>query len=169
MSKTVVGIFESERVAEEAIDDLRKSGFDDEISMLAKDKSDKSSRKRNDSFEMGSDMNAGELTDGVTTGGILGGLGGLAVGAGALAIPGLGPLIAAGPITGLLSGAVTGGVAGGLVDWGIPEEDGRHYEEQLRQNKIMVAINSSADESSEAESILKNHGAEEVKIHDKEK
>jgi uncharacterized membrane protein len=158
-NKTVVGIFESERVAKEAIDDLRKAGFEREISLLAKDQKGRESGRN--------DMETGTISDGVATGGILGGLGGLAVGAGALVIPGLGPLIAAGPIAGLLSGAATGGIAGGLVDWGIPEEEGRQYEEQIKQDKVMVAINSSEDKINEAENILKNHGVQQVKVHDK--
>ncbi|MBS3969400.1 MAG: hypothetical protein KGZ94_04690, partial [Clostridia bacterium] len=71
------------------------------------------------------------------------------------------------PIAGLLSGAAGGGVAGGLVDWGIPEEEGRRYEEEIKRNKIIVAVNSSEDNIDEAENILKNHGASEVKVHDK--
>ncbi len=160
MSKTVVGIFESERVAKEAIEDLRRAGFEKEISLLAKNQEGEGNRG-------GMDMETGTVADGVATGGVLGGLGGLAVGAGALVIPGLGPLIAAGPIAGLLSGAATGGIAGGLVDWGIPEEEGRQYEEELKQNKVMVAVNSSEDNISEAENVLKNHGAQQVKVHNK--
>ncbi|MEW6623112.1 MAG: hypothetical protein AB1420_08300 [Bacillota bacterium] len=167
--KTVVGIFDSERVAKEAIEDLRRSGFEKEISLLAKDQ--KGGRGQGGRGEGGGqgggrDMEAGTLADGITTGGVLGGLGGLAIGAGALVVPGLGPLIAAGPIAGLLSGAATGGVAGGLVDWGIPEQEGRRYEEKIKQNKIMVAIRSSEDTIDEAENILKNHGAQEVKVHE---
>jgi len=165
LNKTVIGIFESERVAKEAIEDLRRAGFQREISLLAKDQKDIS---RTPDENGGGNMAGGEtVADGVATGGVLGGLGGLAVGAGALVIPGLGPLIAAGPIAGLLSGAAGGGVAGGLVDWGIPEEEGRRYEEEIKQNKIIVAVNSSEDNIDEAENILKNHGASEVKVHDK--
>lgn len=165
MNKTVVGIFESERVAKEAIEDLRRAGFEREISLLAKDQKNIS---RTPDDNGGETMAGGEtVADGVATGGVLGGLGGLAIGAGALAIPGLGPLIVAGPIAGLLSGAAGGGVAGGLVDWGIPEEEGRRYEEEIKRNKIIVAVNSSEDNIDEAENILKNHGASEVKVHDK--
>lgn len=159
MNKTVVGIFEAENIAKEAIEDLRSAGFEREISLLAKDQRSGDS----DSDSMG----GGSIADGIATGGVLGGIGGLALGAGALVMPGLGPLIAAGPIAGMLSGVAGGGVAGGLVDWGIPEEEGRRYEEEIKQDNIIVAVSSSESNIDEAENILKNHGASEVKVHDR--
>ena len=101
--------------------------------------------------------------DGITTGGVLGGVAGLAVGAGALFIPGIGPLIAAGPIAGLLSGAVTGGIAGGLIDWGIPAEESHHYEEDVKQGKTLVAVHSSGPKLDDAAHVLRQHGAHDVK------
>lgn len=178
MAKTVIGIFQSERVAKEAVEDLRRAGFDREISVLAKDQ-EGSGRQTDDAEQtetgssMGIDANeaiAGNadpsVSDGATTGGVLGGIAGLAVGAGALVIPGIGPLIAAGPIAGLLSGAATGGVGGALIDWGVPAEEGQHYEEQIKQGNIMVAVNTDEKHASEAEETLNSHGAEEIKTHD---
>lgn len=165
MSKTVLGIFKNERVAEEAVNDLRNEGFHKEISILAKGKSeDEDGRKgmRNATFET-----SDSIADGSTTGGVLGGLAGLAAGAGALAIPGIGPIVAAGPISGILAGAATGGVTGGLLDWGIPEEESRHIEEQVKQGKVMVAVSASQDKVSRAEKILRDHGAENIKVHEK--
>ena len=75
---------------------------------------------------------------------------GLAVGAGALFIPGIGPLIAAGPIAGMLSGAAAGGIAGGLIDWGIPAEESHHYEEDVKQGKTLVAVHSSGPKLDDA-------------------
>jgi len=168
MTKTVLGIFKNERVAEEAVSDLRKEGFEKEISVLAKEKKketgDAGEGLANATFET-----ADSVADGSTTGGVLGGLAGLAAGAGALAIPGLGPIIAAGPISGLLAGATTGGVAGGLLDWGIPEEEGQQIEEEVKQGKILVAVNSSEDKIDKAQQILRNHGAENIKVHDAQK
>ncbi len=165
MSKTVLGIFRDERVAEEAVNDLRKAGFHKEISILAKGKGDRQSGGMRDaSFET-----SDSLADGATTGGVLGGLAGLAAGAGALAIPGIGPIIAAGPISGILAGAAAGGVTGGLLDWGIPEEESRQIEDQVKQGKVMVAISASQDKVSEAEKILRDHGGENIKVHEKQK
>ena len=166
MGKTVVGMFKNERVAEEAVHDLRGAGFEKEISILAKDSREgKSGGKgmKETSFET-----SDSLADGATTGGILGGLAGLAAGVGALAIPGIGPIVAAGPISGILAGAATGGVTGSLVDWGIPETEGKQIESDIRSGKVMVAISSSQDKVSEAEKILRDHGAEGVKVHEKQ-
>jgi uncharacterized membrane protein len=110
-------------------------------------------------------VDTGNISTGVTTGGVLGGLAGLAAGAGALVVPGLGPLIAAGPIAGLLSGAATGGVAGGLVDWGIPEAEGREYESEIRQGKMLVSVRCDDKRADQANRILKDHGADRVRMH----
>lgn len=166
MGKTVVGLFKNERVAEEAVHDLRGAGFEREISILAKDKEQKS-RSGGQGMKETSFETSDSLADGATTGGILGGLAGLAAGAGALAIPGIGPIVAAGPISGILAGAASGGVAGGLLDWGIPENESREIESEIKQGKVMVAISSSQDKVSEAERILRDHGAEKVKVHEK--
>ncbi|MBE3573299.1 MAG: DUF1269 domain-containing protein [Moorella humiferrea] len=162
MAKTVVAVFSNEQVAREAVEDLRRAGFDKEISILARDKG-KEGGDEEGGLNMGVD--AGGIGDGVATGGVLGGLAGLAAGAGALFIPGIGPLIAAGPIAGMLSGAATGGVAGGLIDWGIPEAEGREYENDVRQGKILVSVRCDDKKADQANRILKDHGAERLRIH----
>ena len=86
-----------------------------------------------------------DITDGALTGGTLGGIGGLILGAGALAIPGVGPIIAAGPIAAALGGAVAGGVAGGLIDWGIPAEVSHRYEQQVAQGGILAVSTPTAE------------------------
>lgn len=165
MVKTVIAVFSNERVAREAVDDLRRAGFDKEISILARDKGRREGGGgEGGGLTMGVDTDAG-ISEGVTTGSVLGGLLGLAAGAGALVVPGLGPLVAAGPIAGLLSGAATGGVAGGLVDWGIPEAEGRRYEEDVKQGKILVSVRCSQDRADQAARILKDHGADSVRTH----
>ncbi|QGP92874.1 hypothetical protein MGLY_22660 [Neomoorella glycerini] len=164
MAKTVVAIFSNEQVAREAVEDLRRAGFDREISILARDKGGKAGG-REGAGGLNMDVDAGGISDGVTTGGVLGGLAGLAAGAGALVVPGLGPLIAAGPIAGLLSGAATGGVAGGLIDWGIPEAEGREYENEIRQGKMLVSVRCDDQRADQANRILKDHGADRVRIH----
>ena len=158
MSKTVIGIFESRQQAEKAVSEMRNSGFDtNEISVVAKGR-----QQGNDNGET---MNMDTVADGTTTGGILGGLAGLAVGAGALAIPGLGPIVAAGPIAGMLSGAATGGIAGGLLDWGIPEERGRYYEEEVKRGKILAAVRTHEQKVQKAADIMRQNGARDVETH----
>jgi len=151
MSKTVIGVFNSRDQAEKAVSDLRNKGFENEISIVAKDES---GGARGDS-----------ITDGTTTGGVLGGIAGLAIGAGALAIPGLGPIIAAGPIAGLLSGAATGGIAGGLTDWGIPEERGKYYEGKVKEGNIIAAVKTDDNKIDSAAGVLRNYGAQDVETH----
>ena len=155
MLKTVIGLFDSRDQAEKAASDLRGSGFHDEISILA---SDKGKVKAVETDEK-------NIYSGVSTGGLLGGLAGLGMGVGALAIPGIGPLIAAGPIAGLLSGAITGGVAGGLIDWGIPADRGKFYEGKIREGKILTSVRTDENKINSAADILRRNGARDVEIH----
>lgn len=160
MAKTVIGVFDSREQAEKAVNEMRNSGFDtNEISIVAKDDRQQIAENQKD------DMDLGDISDGTATGGAIGGLAGLALGAGALAIPGLGPIIAAGPIAGLLSGAATGGIAGGLIDWGLPEERGRHYEEEVRKGGILAAVTTEEQNINDAANIMRSWGARDVETH----
>jgi len=160
LSKTVIGVFSSHDQAEKAVSELRNKGFEKEISILAKEeKSYKGTDKNTEMF--GGDS----LSDGATTGGVIGGIAGLAIGAGALAIPGLGPIIAAGPIAGLLSGAATGGVAGGLADWGIPEDRSKYYEGQVREGNIVATLKTNDEKINSAADVLRKNGAQDVETH----
>ncbi len=117
-------------------------------------------------MEVGGDLGGvDDIADGTAWGGALGGIAGLLAGVGALAIPGIGPIIAAGPLAGVLSGAVTGGVAGGLIDLGIPEDRGQDYEKQLRSGGILAVVETSPDKISEASEILRRFGAKDVESH----
>ena len=172
MTKTVIGVFSSSKQAEDAIGALRQMGFDKEISMIAKDTESKrnaseqpNNEEGNQGFSMAND-NA-DVADGITTGGIVGGLAGLAMGAGALLVPGFGPILAAGPIAGLISGTATGGIAGGLIDWGIPEQESKKYENDVRQGKILVSVHASSPKVDQAEDVLNRYGASNVRVHEK--
>lgn len=159
MEATVMAVFRDHSSAERAVREMKERGFgQEEISLIAKDEESRGG---------GEDMSYEDqnLADGTTAGGALGGLAGLLAGAGALLIPGIGPIIAAGPLAGALTGVVTGGVAGGLIDYGIPEERGRHYEERVRQGRILVMVEAREGQSREAEEILQECGAEEVESH----
>lgn len=155
--KTVVGIFGSRDQAEKAIHELRNKGYEKDISLVAKDAAFGDTR---------ASMTGGDsVWDGTASGGIIGGIAGLALGAGALAIPGLGPIIAAGPISGLLSGAATGGLTGGLVDWGIPEERGRHYENKIKEGKLVTTVRCDDNKVEDCSQTLRNNGAFDVESH----
>ena len=163
MSKTVVSTFSNREQAEKAVNELRSQGFEQEISVIAKDENNGQDRDLEmDSPRMGS---SDSVTDGATTGGALGGIAGLAAGAGALAIPGIGPLLAMGPIAGLLSGAAAGGLAGGLIDFGIPAAEGREYEEKIKQGHTLVVIQTNENRVNQAAEVLRNYHGENVKVH----
>ncbi|UNC91850.1 general stress protein [Candidatus Contubernalis alkaliaceticus] len=162
MDTTVIGVMKDHSRAEEAVRSLREKGFNEnEISIVAKDEGQKNEGQGDLSY---SEQN---LADGSVTGGALGGVAGLLMGAGALLIPGVGPIIAAGPLAGALTGVVTGGIAGGLIDFGIPEERGRHFEERVKQGDILVAIKTNENKVDTAASILREYGAKDVESHSK--
>lgn len=144
MDKRVVGVYENGEEAMAAIEDLKSQGYDrKDISAVARNQRDveEVSRETETKTEEG-------LATGAAAGGILGGLTGLLIGAGALAIPGIGPLVAAGPLAGALSGAAlgagTGGLAGALIGMGIPEDDAKQYEEEVKNGKILVLVDQDA-------------------------
>lgn len=160
--KTVIATFNNRDSAQKAISDLRGKGFDRDISLLAKDEK----IGKDDANKYNTNFTGGDpVMDGISTGGTIGGLLGLAAGAGALAIPGIGPLVAAGPIAGLLSGAATGGIAGGLADFGIPEERGRFYEDRIKQGDILVTVRCDDKKAEEASRVLSQNGGKDVEIH----
>ncbi len=161
MAKSVVGVFENENQAKEAINELKRQGFDErEISLIAREE-----REQGVGQEDEMSMAEQDLGDGMLTGGALGGIAGILAGAGALLVPGVGPIIAAGPLAAFLSGVVGGGLVGGLVDYGIPEERGRYYEERIKQGHILAALKAKDNEVGLVTQILSQYGATDVESH----
>jgi hypothetical protein len=106
-------------------------------------------------------------TTGVASGAVIGGALGWLAGIGALAIPGLGPFIAAGPIMGLLAGAgaggAVGGIAGALIGMGIPEYEAKRYEGRVKSGGILVSVHCDSSEwVKRAKTMLEQSGAEEI-------
>src|SRR5450432_4116479 len=106
-------------------------------------------------------------TTGAVTGGVAGGVIGLLAGIGALFIPGVGPLIAAGPIIAALSGAAiggtTGGIVGGLIGLGIPEIEAKRYEEKLKAGNYLISVHAhDGDRADLAKNIFKAAKAEDI-------
>ena len=106
-------------------------------------------------------------TTGVVSGAVIGGTLGWLVGIGALAIPGLGPFIAAGPIMGLLAGAgaggAVGGVAGALIGMGVPEYEAKRYEGRVKSGGILLSVHcDNSDWTKRAKKILDETGAEDI-------
>ena len=157
------GIFPSHSAAEVAVDRLHAAGFsNDDVSVLMADK------QGSKDFAAEKNTKAPEgTTAGVLGGGTLGGTLGLLAGIGALAIPGVGPLIAAGPIMGALAGLGIGGAVGGLVGalvgMGIPEYEAKRYEGRVNDGGILVSVHcESSEEISRAKDVLKAAGGEDI-------
>jgi hypothetical protein len=159
MKKAVIGIVPTQLQAETIISELREAGFmNSDISVLLPDKHG----RKEFAHEQSTKAPEGMAT-GVGAGGVLGGALGLLAGVGALAIPGLGPFIAAGPIMAALSGAAAGaavgGVVGALVGMGIPEYEAKVYEKRLRAGNILLAVHTeTSDEQALALQIFKKVG-----------
>jgi hypothetical protein len=159
----VFGIFQSRAGAERCVDLLISNGFrSDDISVLAPDQA----VTRELATEKNTKAPEGATT-GATTGGVIGGTLGLLAGIGALAIPGVGPFIAAGPIMGALAGlgagAAAGGLIGVLVGLGIPEYEAKRYEGRVKNGGILVSVHCDNSEwTDRAEELLKQAGAEDI-------
>src|SRR3954469_25056316 len=164
MSKTsVFGIARTQGQAEQIVEKLQTSGFaSSEISILLPD-----TAGQHDIGHVKASKAPEGATTGATAGGVTGGVLGLLAGIGALAIPGVGPFIAAGPIMAALSGAAVGatagGVVGGLIGMGVPEFEAKRYEEKLRSGNYLIAVHAHDDkEEDRAKEIFKTAGADDV-------
>jgi hypothetical protein len=159
----VFGIYSSLASADQATDALVKAGFPaSDISALLPDNLGNK--------EIGT-QKATKAPEGAATGAgsgaVLGGALGLLAGIGALAIPGVGPLIAAGPIMAALAGAglggAVGGVTGALIGLGIPEYEAKRYEGRIKKGGILLSVHcDTSDEVKRAKEIMKNTGAEDI-------
>jgi hypothetical protein len=163
MKKAVMCIVGTSEKAELVVDLLHRAGFTtNDISVLFPDKSG----TRDFAHEHSTKAPEGAI-GGASMGGVVGGTLGLLAGVGALAIPGLGPFIAAGPIMAALSGvgvgATVGGVAGALVGMGIPEIEAKRYEGKIKGGNMLVSVHTeSADERKRAENIFKAANADDI-------
>lgn len=162
MKRSVFGLVKNRGDAELVVDRLKSAGFSShDISVLFPDES------VSDQFAETEATKAPEgAATGGTTGFVVGGVLGWLAGIGSLAIPGLGPFIAAGPILAALSGAAVGaavgGITGALIGMGIPEHEAKHYEERLKEGHALISIHAGDDvEVERARNIL-----EGVQAHD---
>jgi len=162
-NKAVFGIYSSVDQAEHAVNVLTEEAFSSQdVSVLMPDQS--STRE----FAHHKDTKAPEgATAGVTAGGVVGGTLGVLVGLGALAIPGFGPLLAAGPIVaglaGLGAGGAVGGLIGALAGMGIPEYEARRYEGRVKDGGVLLSVHcESPGEILRAREILTATGATDI-------
>ncbi|RJS61620.1 general stress protein [Bacillus sp. PK3_68] len=141
MEKRIIGVYETEKQAQAAVEDLQRKGYNfEQISIVA---------KNIEGLESNSDQVKPNETEGIIAGATAGGIIGLAsffVGISALAVPGIGPIIAAGPLLLTLGGAVSGaaakngGLIGALQEIGLDEGEARRYEEDVRKGKILIVV-----------------------------
>ena len=161
--KATFGMVRSEAQAETAVDALQSAGFSgSDISVLFPDKGG----TRDFAYEKNTKAPEGAVT-GAGAGGVVGGTLGLLAGIGTLAIPGLGPFIAAGPIMAALSGAAAGatvgGVAGALIGLGIPELEAKRYAGKIQDGGVLISVHvENAEETRRAKSVLEQSGATDV-------
>ena len=163
MAKAVFCIATSEFQAESIVNELKIAGFsDNDISVLFPDKTG----TKDFAHEQNTKAPEGAVT-GASTLGVVGGALGWLAGIGALAIPGVGPFIAAGPIMAALGGAAVGaavgGIAGALVGMGIPEYEAKRYEGKIKAGNILISVHSeSSEESKSAKQIFEQAGAQDI-------
>lgn len=171
--KTVLGIYNNRPSAETAVDKLDQLGFNvEEISLLMKD-----SRDSDQVVKTRGDHVAEGAATGAATGGAIGGFAGLILGAGLVAIPGIGALLIGGPIAAALgmtgvaatavsaaaTGALAGGVVGGLAGLGVPEETARLYESRIQEGGVLLAVPTDTTvDKTEVMRVLKETGADQI-------
>ena len=159
----VFGLYPSVNRAELAVDELVGAGFSQaDVSVLMAD----SQGTKDFAHEKQTKAPEGTTT-GAAAGGTIGGTLGLLAGIGALAIPGVGPFIAAGPIMGALAGVGVGGAIGGLVGalvgLGIPEYEAKRYEGRLKEGGVLLSVHcETSDEIARAKDLLKRTGANDI-------
>jgi hypothetical protein len=161
--KSVFCIAASRDLADQIVDRLKTASFsNNDISVLFPDKG----TTRDFAHEKNTKAPEGAVA-GAGAGGVVGGALGWIAGIGALAIPGVGPFIAAGPIMAALSGAAigaaAGGIAGGLIGLGIPELEARRYEGKVNEGNILISVHTDdAGEIARAKDIFNQAGAQDI-------
>lgn len=163
MATAIYCIAKTPDQADRIVTSLRSSGVrDQDISVLLPD----TKGTKDFAHEHSTKAPEGAVT-GAGAGGVTGGVLGLLAGIGALAIPGVGPLIAAGPIMAALSGAAVGaavgGVAGGLIGMGIPEFEAKRYEDRVKGGNILMAVHSEDSVTTKrVKEVFEQSGAEDI-------
>jgi hypothetical protein len=151
--QTIVRMFDTRETAERAVRELEAAGYSDtDVSLVAADRPGEAAEDADDSSGAGV---------GASIGAAVGGGAGLLAGIGSLAIPGIGPIVAAGWLVAALAGAGAGAAAGGLLgaltDAGVSREDAAVYSEGLRRGSVLVSVRVEETRAAAAEAILRRH------------
>lgn len=177
MTKTVVGLFDHYSEAQRVVQDLIDHGYrQEDISMFANEET----QKAYGSSDVETSNTAEGAGAGAVGGTVVGGTVGLLVGAGLLAIPGIGPVLAAGPLAAAVGstaaaagagalgagiGAAAGGLLGALVGTGIPEDEAEYYTEGVRRGGVLVTVQTEDRLANDVLRVMQQHGA--VDIHER--
>ncbi len=176
---TVIGVFTNRPQAERAAEDLRNVGVSqDKISIAVREgyihgddndtndsfvKMVKEGEEKQNYQEIEGDRQ--NLSTGTTAGGAIGGIAGLLAAAGLFTIPGIGPILALGPIASGLIGAAAGGITGSLVDLGISPEVGVRYEAEVERGGILTAVECDQAKINNVAAIFRRNGARDVETY----
>lgn len=170
IGQTVVGVFNDQHDAEMALNGLKEAGFSpDQVSVVAKDTTETKTMVER------SDMGGAETTGagtGALMGGLFGGAAGWLLGIGALAIPGIGPIVAAGALATTLGGAAIGAAAGGLigalVGAGVPEGDAQTYETHVKEGRILITAQAATStQARDARDAFDRYSGSDVRAYDR--
>lgn len=174
MARNVVAIYDTFQMANDAVRELVDNGFPrDNISIIANNERGEFTDTAATTGDAVADETGAGAGVGAGIGAAIGGIGGLLVGLGALTIPGIGPVIAAGPLAvalstltgagvGAVAGGVTGGLLGALVGLGIPEEEAGYYAEGVRRGGVLVTVQADEYNADQITSILNRHNPVDI-------
>jgi len=166
MATNIVALYDDLSTAQQVVRELRDAGIPSaDISLVAQDAAGEYGKYLTKTTTKVKDSTADGVDKGAGVGALVGGLGGLLVGLGALAIPGIGPVLAAGPLAtavaaivgagvGAAAGGAVGGIIGGLVDLGIPEEQAHYYAEGIRRGGVLVTVRTNDGDTDKAHAIM---------------
>lgn len=159
-SKTVVGVFEDFRTANDALQDLVSHGINrDDVSVVANQHV--SDQMRDAGYDPTTNIGTG-----AGVGAAIGGAGGLLLSLAGLAVPGIGPILAAGPLVAALGGAgigaAVGSIVGALTNLGIPEEEAGHYAESVRRGDVLVTVRTNDAQAETVRDLLDRRGAVDI-------
>jgi uncharacterized protein (TIGR02271 family) len=158
--RTIVGLYDKFEDTQQVVRELTDAGFDkNNINLIAHDNNGKLSKQAGSGEKQ-------DLKNGAVAGAAVGGIGGLLVGLGALMIPGVGPVLAAGPIAAALAGAgvgaAGGALVGALIDLGIPEEQSHRYAEGVRRGGTLVTVQTDDQRANDALQIMNRHNPTDI-------
>ncbi|MDQ1591438.1 MAG: hypothetical protein QOG71_2065 [Pyrinomonadaceae bacterium] len=171
MAKTVIGLFDNRAEAQSVVQELLGAGFRrNDISVMSKkiEGQDKPTREGEvvAYVEEDGEEQIKDMAKGAGTGAAIGGLAGLLLSLTAFAIPGVGPVLAAGPLAAIIAGAGIGATAGGLISGltrlGVPEDDANYYAEGVRRGGTLISVEAADNQADGAVAIMKRHGAVEI-------